>query len=802
MLLALAYALVGILALLGVFRHPGWALFGYYVVAFLRPGELDWLLSTGRFSLPLVAAALAGTGLYILRTGWPKVRSDQMWIAVAMLAHFWIATWWLKRSGANLDTVSLDAKLSIYTNMFIVMFVATRVLNELRWVHQLLWGLAFCGGFLAVWANYQYFRNGWYPITGPGPHIGLYGGIFADRNDFGMFLAMSIILCWYMNVLSRRWWLKAAWMGCIPMIVHAILMTEGRGALLGGVLACGYIVWRSPRRKLMAIGMVAGIIFSALLLVNDRMLERYGSINDYQQDASALSRKNTWNIGQKMMVEHPFVGVGISNFTHRFYEFSNWRPKWTQIEGEWVIIRDFDYYVNEAHEAHNMWFQRGGESGLTGFLILLAFVVSIFLAVRRSRRLLRGLRDMGAGRAPPEEELERAHVLANILEGVMIPYLLTAYFLSMEDFEGLYIVGALAGCLQGALVLMTREAEARDALPQSDEAPSSSGDPAAPRRRPPPRRGPRAPLAQNPILSTGTQMFMRALRITGINTLPGVKRITGQLATPEGERDTADAAGRIDPEALRARRDAMQAADPAEVETAPPAPAASPLLPRNPDEAVAGVKAARQRPPGRFKALLPHPDAPPEPAAGDQATELLASIAAPPGRAWAEVNPRHGSSSGSQDGSTTPAHSDAIEVTAPELDALPDTQPPPAAQPVFAVPAPSADLETTEMQQPDPEDGYRTVLDLGAVSEFLKGRTRHTGDGDETLVLRPEVLEALRARPAEDATLPFGPEVVRALRQMPAEDATVPLGPEVLRALRAEAPDTGDADDDDDSGSS
>lgn len=106
------------------------------------------------------------------------------------------------------------------------------------------------------------------------------------------------------------------------------------------------------------------------------------------------------------------------------------------------------------------------------------------------------------------------------------------------------------------------------------------------------------------------------------------------------------------------------------------------------------------------------------------------------------------------------------------------------------------------MQQPDPEDGYRTVLDLGAVSEFLKGRTRHTGDGDETLVLRPEVLEALGERPAEDATLPLSPEVVRALRQMPAEDATVPLGPEVLRALRAEAPDTGDADDDDDSGSS
>jgi hypothetical protein len=456
MLVALVFLCVAAFAAAAFLHHPVWALVGYYLVGFMRPTELHVNLYGQSFSLPLVAAALGSSVLWVVRKGRPRVTNRQVTLTVIMVAHMGIGGWlladgWSFGHSRPLDAVSHWRKFDIYWKMALVLVIASKVLTEPRWIHVAAGSFAFSAGFLGLWANWQYFRTGMAPVTGPGPHIGIYDGLFIDRNDFGMLLSMGIASSWYMAQQARPWLLKAAWLGTIPFLLHAILLTESRGAILGAAAAFGYITWRSKRRVLMGTAMVVGMAFSLVFFASDRLLARYGTISNYQQDSSALSRMNTWQVGWRMMWGNPLLGVGLDNYTEVFYDYSDWTPKWVFVEHEgWQIVRDFDFEVHRAFQAHNMWLQRGGESGLLGCLMLLAFIVIIAVDTEWNRRRIQAIR--AGPRAPPVgsedfEALRTAEQTNLMIQGVMLPYLATGFFLSMEDFEALYLFGMLAGAL-------------------------------------------------------------------------------------------------------------------------------------------------------------------------------------------------------------------------------------------------------------------------------------------------------------------------------------------------------------------
>jgi hypothetical protein len=91
-----------------------------------------------------------------------------------------------------------------------------------------------------------------------------------------------------------------------------------------------------------------------------------------------------------------------------------------------------------------MWIQRGGETGLLGLAILAWLVASIPLAVRQARGWLTALQR--AGRLD-DERFDRLRNLTYAIDGTLLPYLLTGFFLSMEDFEGFYLVAVLCGAV-------------------------------------------------------------------------------------------------------------------------------------------------------------------------------------------------------------------------------------------------------------------------------------------------------------------------------------------------------------------
>lgn len=469
-LLALVYAVVGIFGLLGVFVHPGWAVCGYFAAAFGRPNELDWSIHTARISMPMVAAAGIGAVFYFMRRGYPKVGSLQMKLITLMIIHMAVAGWilessWVQVLGHSRPVQSADLwnKFEYYWKMYVVLWLTSRVVVEEGWVERLFGTFALCGGLLGVWANYHYFVLNTHPITGPGPPAGIFAGIFEDRNDFCLYLSMSMVACWYMAVLSKSLFWRAFWLAFEPFLLHAILLTESRGGLMGAALGIGVCAWRSKYRWSLTVGGVAGMALVLLFFTNDALLERYGTIKDYEGDASALGRLNSWSVGWRMMWGNPLFGAGLENYIDLFYDYSDWRPTWTTLEdGTPWLVQDVEYEINRARQAHNMWLQRGGETGLLGLAILAALVVSIPLAVRQARGWLTSLQH--AGRIS-DERFDRLCNLTYAIDGTLLPYLLTGFFLSMEDFEGFYLVAVLCGAV---VTLIRREYDA--AFPDGHEA--------------------------------------------------------------------------------------------------------------------------------------------------------------------------------------------------------------------------------------------------------------------------------------------------------------------------------------------
>src|SRR5262249_25590829 len=131
------------------------------------------------------------------------------------------------------------------------------------WILMLLAAAAL--GYIAYEVNYQYFVNHYLGIYRNG-----YGGL--DNNGAGLMLAMGVPLCYFTwEGMHSRWrWLFLA---LIPVLLHAVLMTYSRGAMVSLIALVPLFFLRGKRRTwLMAFAV--GMAFLVPMLAGKEIRER------------------------------------------------------------------------------------------------------------------------------------------------------------------------------------------------------------------------------------------------------------------------------------------------------------------------------------------------------------------------------------------------------------------------------------------------------------------------------------------------------------------------------------------------
>jgi putative inorganic carbon (HCO3(-)) transporter len=143
-------------------------------------------------------------------------------------------------------------------------------------------------------------------------------GNFGSPNYIALLMAVLILIS--ISFLYTRYskWLKLAAVGSIGVFFRVFLLANSRGASLG--LAAALVTFfLFQNRKAVTGFLLVLLVGGALALAPQAYFDRLTTIVHYENDQSATSRLELWNIGMQLIKDHPVFGVGPDNFmAHAF----------------------------------------------------------------------------------------------------------------------------------------------------------------------------------------------------------------------------------------------------------------------------------------------------------------------------------------------------------------------------------------------------------------------------------------------------------------------------------------------------
>jgi putative inorganic carbon (hco3(-)) transporter len=229
-------------------------------------------------------------------------------------------------------------------------------------------------------------------------------GSFEQPNPYGGFLGLlwplAAGLCWAAVVRALRGRQTRDWLSAAGLALAAGLMLAGlfasfsRGAWLGAAAAAGTMAIVLPRRWLAGLllgaaglalalglaqaGLLPGAIQARLADMGDlAVVGDVRGVNITSENFAVIERLAHWQAAESMARQHPWLGVGIGNYSAVYAEHAllNWE--------------------HPLGHAHMVYLNVLAETGLLGLLTYMALWVIIFVmtlrAIRRHAGLERGL---------------------------------------------------------------------------------------------------------------------------------------------------------------------------------------------------------------------------------------------------------------------------------------------------------------------------------------------------------------------------------------------------------------------------
>jgi probable O-glycosylation ligase (exosortase A-associated) len=399
-ILAVIYAVIPLI----VFR-PYLGLLTYAWLAYMRPQDMAWGVTK---MLPLsqwvAIAMMLGLVLSLGRERWMVLRPQ-----TGLLLGLW---GWISLSRIN----ALIPEMARYTygqywKAILIATLTTGLVRDRKRFRILLILTAFCLGFLGAKRGlFGLLRGGVRYNDGP-------GGFMSDNNSFALVLNMTLPLLVGIAIAERERILRVVAAVMAALSVLTIFFTFSRGGLVTFCIVGPMLIWRSRRRWLIAALLVLGVagflVFASDSFTSD-YLERASTIDDYQEDSSALGRINAWVTSWRVFLDYPLFGVGPNNLAAVFFRYSPAQDRF--------------------RVAHNAYFQLLAECGLPALLL---FLSALGVSLWRLDRLRR------ASWAPAWAE-----VYARMLQISIIAYMAGSMFLNTAYSELIYHLIALSVCLE------------------------------------------------------------------------------------------------------------------------------------------------------------------------------------------------------------------------------------------------------------------------------------------------------------------------------------------------------------------
>lgn len=408
------------LGAVGAMQTPFWGVLLYYTLAVLRPQHLwDWALDGSiRWSL---LAALITLGSFWLHLSRIIVRSAFN----GMITLFMLYALLVMLSTITAFNPQIAQGWAIeYAKVLVIAVVASLVIEHFWQVKLLAMMMLLMLGYIAWEINFLYFfQGGRLDIF----HYG-YGGL--DNNGAGLLLAMGIpfAYCFALSPVKGiwRWWPVAA-AGLGLLLIHAVMMTYSRGAMLAAAVGiCWVLVHHRPRWQSAPAALLLVLVLS--VMAGTEIRDRFFSTADFRTDASAQLRLNSWSGAWQIAWENPVLGKGIRNSSQYTLNYGADR---------------------QGRTIHNQYLQIAADTGIPAaslYLFILGFGMWNF---RRARMMCRdALADPPKGLDDDRKRrIAHASRICLAAQGSLVIFIFDGMFLSLEMFEPPWLLLVMAGVL-------------------------------------------------------------------------------------------------------------------------------------------------------------------------------------------------------------------------------------------------------------------------------------------------------------------------------------------------------------------
>jgi len=363
-------------------------------LGFMNPHRLAWGFST---TMPFAMIVAITTVVAIVISREPKKfsRQPEMLLMLVFLAWMFVTT-----LNAHYPALAWE-QFDKVAKVFFMIFVATLVINTRQRLVALALVIAASIGFFGVKGGlFTLLTGGGYRVQGPS------GTFIAGNNELGLALIMTVPLLYFGYQYVRRPLVRLGFLGAVILTIVAILGTQSRGALIG-LCAMGVFIWLKSRHKF-RIGIL--IAFAILVLVPfmpESWVARMSTIENYEEDSSAMGRINAWRMAANLAGAELFGG-GFETFQAK--EFARYSP---------IPKLTFD--------AHSIYFEVLGEHGYPGLAIFLLLAGVTWLSASRVIR-----------RCKKDETLRWLADLMGMVQVSLMAYLVTGGFLGLAYFDFYY----------------------------------------------------------------------------------------------------------------------------------------------------------------------------------------------------------------------------------------------------------------------------------------------------------------------------------------------------------------------------
>ncbi|MEL6949412.1 MAG: putative O-glycosylation ligase, exosortase A system-associated [Pseudomonadota bacterium] len=401
------------------FWRPYVGLLVWSCLGYLNPHRLTWGFA---YYFPFVAISAAATLAGLLAA---RERNMRLPVTATTIVWMLFVFWMVLTTQFALNPETASNELSRTIKIQLMVLVTLLIMHDKKRIMWLAGVMAFSIAFYGVKGGlFVVATGGAYLVWGP-------EGTFIEGNNeiaFALLIVMPLMYFFYMQAENK--WVKRFILGCMLTSGFAIVGSYSRGALLGGLAMMGMLWLKSRHKVALAIPAVLALIL-LVIFMPEAWMERMSTIQDYNEDASAMGRINAWLFAVNLANDHPFMGGGYGTFTKPLF---------------------LKYAPNplDHHDAHSIFFEVLGEHGYVGLFLFLTMGVLTFFNGTWVIRKCRGRPD-----------LQWASDLASMSQVALTGYVAGGLFLGLAYFDLPYHLMAILVLLK-AYVRRERAAAARE----------------------------------------------------------------------------------------------------------------------------------------------------------------------------------------------------------------------------------------------------------------------------------------------------------------------------------------------------